>query len=216
MVVSRKRLACKCGCREWCTLYAIWAAIRWSLEAAAEKVWPFGRHDNEPWHICDIARMAKAGAAIGMAAVILFFKLDWAEIATSVGFPNWRDNLRPCFCCNAYLANMYSYAGHCMTALMGWRPNDDEDYEEACLRCEFRVTLDNRTRGICLERLRFDRRQDGARGLALSAPVPELKLRADDRLEPSEELPDVGKLSDVDLSGHKTMNVVFGAAPNIT
>eukprot|EP00969_Alexandrium_andersonii_P311087 13745657-Alexandrium_andersonii.AAC.1 len=43
--------------------------------------------------------------------------------------------------------------------------------------------------------LRFDKRSSGGKGLCLVSDVPSLKLRAGDRLEPSAELPDIGRFS---------------------
>ncbi len=32
-LVYRKRHFCKCGCRDWCTLYALYKYIEWSIRA---------------------------------------------------------------------------------------------------------------------------------------------------------------------------------------
>ena len=70
--------------------------------------------------------------------------------------------------------------------------NDDVDYHRARERCELlvRATQDQHRR-LCLV-LRYDKRQNGARGSSLAASFPELKLKAGDRLEPCSDHLDVG------------------------
>ena len=209
MTVVRKRLACQCGCRGWCTFYSVWTAIVWCLICLRDKVYPNARHDGSAWLPGDSVRAQLAGKFMRMRAALVYAKCDWSEAGSTFGFPTWQDLLRPCYVCNAYLANMYRCVGHRVAHLEGWRVNSDNDYEAACRRCEIRVALTDATRRLCVARLRFDRRATGSRGLALSSPIPELGLRTDDRLEPSIELPDVCRLPDAPLSGGRTINVIF-------
>ena len=62
---------------------------------------------------------------------------------------------------------------------------------------------------MVLGRLRFGRRADGARVLTLAQPIPELGVRADDRLEPTESLPDVSLLADLPFTVGGFVSVVF-------
>eukprot|EP00969_Alexandrium_andersonii_P292458 12925997-Alexandrium_andersonii.AAC.1 len=67
-----------------------------------------------------------------------------------------------------------------------------EHYEAACRRCEIRVVIRNEEDKRKIEKLlRYDKRPDGARGRALLSDIPEMKLKAGDRLEPFAGLRDV-------------------------
>jgi hypothetical protein len=143
-----------------------------------------------------------------MRCACLFVKGDWSEHASTLGFSTWNDNLRPCFQCVALGEEMVQTEGSSSRGLV-WRVNQAEGYLAACLRREVPVRLNARTRAICLERLRFDRRAGGSRGLSLTHPIPELGLRAGDRLEPSEHLPDVALLADAPLGADGYLPVVF-------
>ena len=62
LVVSlRKSLLCQCGCRGWCTFWAIFYYLHWCLACAANGRLAEGRHDNAAWRDSDAQRMALAG-----------------------------------------------------------------------------------------------------------------------------------------------------------
>jgi hypothetical protein len=208
MGVLRKRHVCKCGCKGWCSFFCAWQLVHWTLSCLAAGTWAAGRHDGKDWRPSDAWRIPLAGTAMRLKAALVYVCVDWAECASTLGFPSWASGLRPCFECNAFADIMYSAAGHNMRAL-AWRENTDADYEDACLRCEVRVTLDERLRTRCCDHLKYDRRKDGSRGLALVSHVPELGLRAGDRLEPSPRLPDVSALLAMTLVVGCTIDVVF-------
>ena len=127
-----------------------------------------------------------------MRAACLYFKGDWAEYAHTVGLPGWNDSLRPCFACSAFGQDMYCTAGNSEEGLR-WQTNSAQSYEEACQRCEIKVCIASTAQRDRLAAcLRFDRRGVGPRGLALQQDFPQWGLRADDRLEPSAGLPDIG------------------------
>ena len=67
---------------------------------------------------------------------------------------------------------------------------------------------------MVLARLHFDKRQDGAQGLALTSGIVELGLLTGDRLEPSRLLPDVSLLAEIDLSHGRTITVIFWRRSN--
>jgi hypothetical protein len=194
--IFRKRQLCRCGCRGWCTFHSLFLMIRWCLAALAEGVWPDMRHDGQPWRLSDVSRQAKAGSAMVFKAACVFVKGDWAEYASTLGFPNWMDGLRPCFECPAHGADMYSPLGHTVNALR-WVCNDDTDYEAACVRCEVQVMLSADTKNIVLNHLRWDKRKDGSHGRALAQDIPQLGLLANDRLEPCDACPDVGAFEEL-------------------
>ena len=61
--------------------------------------------------------------------------------------------------------------------------------------------------------LKYDKRSDGARGRAVVADVPMLRLRAGDRLEPSDELRDIGEWDDWAPAPAGSRVLFFGADP---
>ena len=59
---------------------------------------------------------------------------------TSLGFPLWTDNMRPCMDCNASTEN-WAVVDDCSLDRLRWRENDDEAYFTACSRCEMIVDV---------------------------------------------------------------------------
>ena len=49
LVALRKEHLCRCSCRGRCTMHAMFATIKWSLERLAEGMWPSSRHDGRAW-----------------------------------------------------------------------------------------------------------------------------------------------------------------------
>jgi hypothetical protein len=193
----RKRLLCQCGCRGWCSHYAILQFLRWTFVALAEGKYPAERHDGLPWKPLDRERMLLAGSALPFKCCLVHIKGDWCEYAGTLGFPTWNDGIRPCFACPAFGDNMFETVGHTIGAL-AWEENADDDYEQACQRCEKRIVLNEENKNLVCSLLRFDKRSAGSKGLALTMAIPALGLEAGDRLEPSPTLPDVCALEDQD------------------
>ena len=212
IAVLRKRCTCKCGCRGWCSFYVIWYVIRWSLGILARGVYPTHRHDGSDWQSSDAERARVAGTAMPMRAAVCYIKGDWAEYGSTIALPLWNDSVRPCFECNAIGNSMWISSHTCDN--FKCRLNGDLDYAAACARAEIHVELTRRTRAICVDALRYDRRNDGAHGLALTRDIIELGLRRDDRLEPSEHLLDISLLREVPLEGDDTIKVVFWRSSN--
>jgi hypothetical protein len=95
---------------------------------------------------------------------------------------------------------MFQTSGMTMGQLI-WRINAEGDYFDACRRCEILVRLLEPAHiELIMRYLRYDKRKDGARGRALTHDVlvngTELKLN--DRLEPSETLPDIGAVEHIE------------------
>ena len=201
-VVLRKRLLCTCGCRGWCSLFPVFLFIWWSLRAAAQNVWPGERHDFEDWDILDGDRKARVGTPLGRRWSCLWISGDWAEYAHTLGFPAWNDGLRPCYECNCDTGNLLSLAGECSSHALPWRENAEGEYFAACTRCEIWVEIDAAAHRAIKSLLVFDKRQEGSHGRALLPPgLPDLGLRAGDRLEPHRGLMDIGEgFDDLDCS----------------
>ena len=175
----------------------------------ADKQFPFGRHDGDAWTALDVARMRKAGTELICRACVLFFKTDWTELATSFGLPAHNDGLRPCVSCNADPDNMTNTSGMSHAGLP-WRENRDEDYYDACDRCEFVVNLSAGEHAAITSLLAYDKRDSGARGRTLlqDIVVGGTQLLRGDRLEPCQAVPDIGRPFN-DVSHFPLLNVHF-------
>ena len=180
----RRKLLCKCGCRDWCTLYPIFRLIRWSADAMASATWPSLRHDGSPWLPRDSARVGMAGQPLRARCALLFVKGDWAEYSTTLGLANWSDAIRPCFKCNAPRQSFMDASEAGPLNFLA-RENREGDYRAACLRCERWVTISAAQHSTLVGLLVCDRRADGNHGRTLLRDVPKLGLLARDRLEPS-------------------------------
>lgn len=93
-----------------------------------------------------------------------------------------------CHCERAHLYNLDGWN----PVDIPWRRTSSEDYDEACERCEIKLTLSRADHARVLSRLRYNKTENGCRGRGLIEGVPELSLQAGDRLEPSPQLQDVG------------------------
>ena len=79
---------------------------------------------------------------------------------------------------------------------MTYHVNSNADYTSACERCEVWVYMTEALRAAIVPVLAYDRRHSGSHGRALNAVTDALRavgLRPGDRLEPTDELPDVGR-----------------------
>ena len=191
VAMMRKRWMCKCGCRGWCSLYNIYRFLVWGMQSAANGVFPSTRHDGTAWMSRDSAREAAANTRMPMSAACLFLKGDWSEYCSSVGFPTWQSVTRPCMLCNAFGPSPGSMAG---VSLLGvpWHENTEQDYSDACARCEIAVDLTAAAHARIKPLLAYDKRDRGAKGRMLKADIPDLFLEQNDRLEPCPALPNVG------------------------
>ena len=197
VVVLRKRIICKCGCRGWCSYDALFRMLHWMFDCMATAKFPTQRHDGCPWRAEDIERATLAGHdMLPMPAVLLYIKGDWAEYASTFGFPSWASISRPCIFCATSKEEMFDVAGLSPISFPH-RENTDLDYDEAAKRCEIHVEMSAVLHREILPYLRFDKRKDGSRGLALTKDFPSAGLLADDRLEPSAALPDIGKFEEL-------------------
>ena len=207
IVTLRKRIICQCGCRGWCTIFGIMVYLRWEARILAAGVAPSERHDRRAWLPSDRKRATNAGTPM-IKGACLYIKGDWMEFASTMGMPTWSDSIRPCFDCNCMRSNMYQVAGSSMDQLT-WHLNNDLEYYTACDRCEIKVTLRNKNEVTQLENiLRYDKRENGSHGRSLTRgiQIDGKQLLEDDRLEPSDELYDIGALAEI---VNFPINIVF-------
>jgi hypothetical protein len=189
IAIVRKRLICKCGCAGgWCTIYPLLVCLHWQFVHLAMKRLPCARHDGDE---LDPARRNVAGMEMQVRAILLWLKGDWAEHCERFGYPTNASGLRPCFCCAGSGPDLYLVAGISLLSLP-WYENTDDDYEDACKRCEHSVVVSRQAHEDLRGLLVYDKRKDGSHGRALNANYGALELLAGDRLEPTPTLMDVG------------------------
>jgi hypothetical protein len=230
VVVLRKKIVCRCGCRGWCTLYNIFMFLDWIIRSLALGIHPLRRHDNKEWEIGDANRAQLAGKLMRRRFCIIYVKGDLSEYCQTLGFPSWNDNCRPCLNCNAFGDSLYIAHGNSILGLR-WRCNEDDDYYLACTRCEHVIVLTNAAKiQIVNVGLRYDKTSDGSRGRCLKGDIANLGLLAGDRLEPTPSLLDVAdfeglpigtevifwRTSEDTIARHRNplFNKALGLAPN--
>ena len=150
-----------------------------------------GRHDGSGWMPEDVDRAAQGGEPMPCAVCMLRCNGDWMEAVTTLGFPSWKDGTHSCYSCNAVGPMMYELIGAGPLGLP-CRCNEEQDYEEACRRCEIDVILSGTSHSLLCSHLKYDKKKDGSQGLALSWDIPSVGLLAGDRVEPCAFLNDVG------------------------
>jgi hypothetical protein len=202
IIAIRKALLCKCGCKGWCTFWAIFYYLHWDFYVMSTGHLAQARHDGHAWRETDSCRKIVAGTAAIATYALIWIKGDWAEYAHTLGFPAWNSALRCCLFCNCTLEDMYK----CLTAGPArclHRLNDDDDYFTGCSRCEVDITIPDHTHHSSICRLLwYDKRDQGSRGLAIKDDYPQCGLIAGDRLDPTPSLPnidDVFRLRDFPL-----------------
>ena len=211
IALVRKKITCACGCRGWCSFSAVMRWLRYTLEALAAGKWPEKRHDGKPWITAqDQSRADRAGTDLSMGGVLVQFRGDWAEVCERLGLPTWSSNTKPCPACVADKLNWHD-ASRCSMLSFPWHLTTHEDLEAAARRCEIRVSLDRAAIRQVVAALKYDKRTSGDLGRSLVRSLPEIGpgLQEHDRLEPSDNLPDVGDLEKVELQPGEHLDVIF-------
>ena len=113
--------------------------LHWSFRALAARVWPDRRHDMTAFNETDSKRAGMGVGAMYRGQVLLQRKADWPEVCERFGFPTWTSVMRPCFACLGAGWRLFSTLGVTLNA-PPCRPNTDDDYWDACARCELLVT----------------------------------------------------------------------------
>ena len=195
VALVRKRLTCKCGCRGQCTWDAVNETLAWSLRSLASNTFPGARADGKIWHNRDENRQLRAGSTGQIRAAIVQIKGDWAELCSRLGYPTWSSKSRPCFLCNSQPEELGKVTG-CSLFNFPHRLNSSDDYKSAISRCTFDVSVSEAQHRHLRLALRYDKRKEGARGLALASITGlegvEPRLEVGDRLQPSDQLRDIG------------------------
>ena len=199
VAVLKKRDFCRCGCRGWCSIRPVMEMLNWSFCALASGAFPAVRHDGSAFSEMDERRRSLAGLPLAAAAAVQQIKGDWAEFSHTLGFPTWRHAEHPCLWRRCDRDSMYCLEGLTATDVP-WDTVDASEYEEACVRCERHVVVATEEQRARIEQLLYyDKRTQGSRGRSLKAPIPELNLKAHDRLEPCAGCPDIARFGEVPL-----------------
>jgi hypothetical protein len=184
---------CGCGCRGLCSLIPVFHALAWDFQAMLGGVHPAKRHNGEEFRDCEGSLATNAGRPLGLKAVCLFIKADWAEWVHTMGFPNWQSDLAPCPLCFATAESMYQVRGFSPLG-MPHEPKSILHYNAACNACEVVVVLSPADIRRVRPRLSYEKRKGFSRGRVLQEDLPDLGLVAGDRLCPTMSHPDIAEL----------------------
>ena len=163
LAVLRRSELCRCGCRGWDTTFPVLLWLNWACSALAAGVVPSTRHDKRPLSQADEFWSCRAGQSLGYRVAIVYCKQDWAELAHTLGFPTWRDDLHPCPWCWATSADLHDVLG--FSALgMPKRSKTMAEYQQACDACEIWVVVDEASYGQLRASLQYEKGTAGCRG----------------------------------------------------
>jgi hypothetical protein len=170
----------------WDTLFPIWENVAWSMRAATIGQRPRTRWDGSDWP--ESSPYGTMRARMRHRYILCQLKMDWMEIASSMGFPTWSSANNPCPLCNTKKSGMFDWRDLSLEdSAWGSKPTT---YDAECRRCEIYVTVSSeRDRELIMigGGLRYsnDKRK---MSYSLTSSVPEFSLLAGDRLEPCETL----------------------------
>jgi len=188
--VLRKTELCQCGCRGWCTLWAMWHVIAWGVRAIHSGFYPSERHDGQPWFDTDACRQPTANETLGFLACVLFVKSDWVETVVTIGMSSFKDSISPCPFCHATHSDFFDCAK--LSPFSPAHPRKSkQSYERACNQCEIKVDLTSAEVTQLTSKLEYDKRKKGKRGRVLQDDWPAHNLQKGDRLEPCPSVPDI-------------------------
>ena len=201
----RKSRLCRCGCRGWCTLWTVFRFLRWSFGAAMEAKRPSTMWNGEEWPADSYyGSLLAVGRDLPCRVALAQIKGDWAEYCSTFGFPTWSSKHCPCFLCQTDKEHMYDFGGVSL-GQHRWGGHSLTSYSDACERCEVDVGIDSEgDRMLLLSHMQWKHvaKPDGGRTVKdpLTAfGTTRVDLCRNDRLEPSDALPDIGKLREAPL-----------------
>ena len=102
----------------------------------------------------------------------------------------WSSAENPCIFWRAPRSQLHELDGATPTAMPHALKTHD-DYLAACEAAEHVRTLSREEHALVVRHASFDKRRSGYRGLAIMRAIPSLGLVAGDRIDPTEDLPDV-------------------------
>ena len=141
VALLRQSELCRCGCRGWCSLYALFSYLTWTLLCCAEGRYPLERHDSSPWTELDHVRESLASKALLFTLAIVMIRCDWKEMCETLGFPTWASTEHPCLSCFATKRDWCQYEQIEIDKLP-WPEVHMHDYFLACDRCEIEIVIE--------------------------------------------------------------------------
>ena len=172
--------------------------LHWSFSAMACKMFPTVGPLLEPWDpVKDALRHAAAGTCMVELMALCIIKGDWMEFCQTFGFPSWKSQTSPCYSCDCTALTIHNDSNVSIGDLP-WDEFTDNQYDQVCTTCEIEVELTAVLHKRIANKLKYDVRQGGSHGRALTEDFPSVGLQKGDRLEPCLSLWDVGAFDAID------------------
>ena len=198
IAIVRKAEFCDCGCRGFCTYWAIHDAILSDLEAGAVAIWPRAEYDSSAFPLGSF-RANRAGKPMPVAIAVTQLRADLPGYTAPVGLRASSHKNSPCPNCNIKhcdLGNLNS------VSLDGgeWDHFTHDQYLAEVTQCtiEIQINTADDVRAILNSPLEYDRRKKNStlgrrlvHDVTLHSGGSVQHLRAGDRLHPSRVLRDV-------------------------
>lgn len=179
----RKSELCSCGCRGWCSIFPILAMLRWSVVAMLSGRHPDAMPCGSDWDDEHVIEKSFAGQRLGWTGAVLFMKADWSENVTTMGMPSWSAEDNCCPMCRCSRHDWDQFQGLSPNSVP-WAEKTTQDFENACIDCEFFRDVTDADFPSLRGTMFFDRRKHGNRGRCMSEDFPRMNLVKGDRLEP--------------------------------
>ena len=187
---------CRCGCKGWCSNFAVLSYIAWMLKQLKSGRRSMQTSDGSTAkRNSDIAKMFRRyGPDLGFEAVLLWMKGDHSDSSKTHALPAVTGRHSPCQFCKCTSWTMNCFTEHWSVLNCPFDITDDEAYFQFCDSRETKVEIRTEAdRKRVVEVMVYKRGKLG-RGRTVATDVPALGLKANDSLEPSPELQDVGQL----------------------
>ena len=145
------------------------------------------RHGFEPWLHYDVTR--SPGSELPAKCVLTHIKGDWSEFSKSLGLSPWSKHYQCCPYCPCSKDTMFLDDTGLGFGGIGYCERSDDDYEQACRKCEIRVQVGTRElQRQILSNLVYDLNGKSAHGRVCADDMVFLGLKRGDRLDPSPHL----------------------------
>ena len=181
-------------------MHEVWRFWHWSLSALARGIYPRRRFDGDWRAGSDDARARRGGEAMVVRGAVVMTKGDLMEFSVSFGFPAMGSGGRPCTaCCWHPGIPMGDFLAMLNPRHFPFPLTTHEQYIAAISKFEIPVEVTLEHHRVLSPLLQYDKRTttSSSNGLALVEDYAPLNLRRGDRLEPSENLSDIGKFDDI-------------------
>ena len=187
--------------------------LHWGFVAVATGKHPSERHDKLPFDAGDTRRIALANSSFSPKCVVkgavVRLKHDLKELSTTYAFPDTSSHAAMCPCCCHTGTNFQDFENFSAMS-MPFATKTDVMLSEASAACEIvSPVLDWDAFLQVRAALRSLLPIDGPRGRALIINLDHFNLRANDRLEPTPNLPDVYAIDGWDKDSYIPQSFLF-------